>query len=300
MKTLGIALAGGLLIALTAGCPKDPYDPDTWIEKLDEPKEAGEALQRLQQLKDPKAIKPLGEFWKSHRHPSKVLRILIELASYQRVDPKTGEVKYGPTYEPAIPYLIEAVDQFDIGDQQSIDDAVVAADALGRAAELGIQSPEAVTTLIAAVKKDIPKLSPGQRVRIGAVRALGYMKDPRAVDLLIDVLTTPPTKQPIKLNAAAANALANQADPKAIQPLLKTMFALPPVYQQVRTALTAIGKPVVPELVKIFKGQHKELNRYAKEQNFANDCDKGQGPNTTCKAPGALKFKAATLLGDFR
>jgi len=326
MRSIALVIASVSLFVFLAGCPKDEFDPDTWIDKLDDPAQAGDALQRLQQLKDPKAIKALGKFWRKKNYPSKVLRIIIDLATYEqytvKIDGKvideraskdslkklqadnpgkTLELKknFGPTYEPAVPFLIEAIDNFDIGDQQSIDDASVAADALGRALEAGVTSNDITTTLINAAKKKMPKLSPGQRVRIAAVRSLGFTKSPQAVDVLIDVLTADAQKQPIKLNAAAANALADAADPKAIQPLLKTMFDVPPIYQQCRNALAAIGKPVVPELIKLYQGKHKELEDYAKAQNFANNCDQGMGANTTCKAPGALKFKAAALLGDF-
>ncbi len=355
MKVLAYALAGALLLG-TAGCPKDEYDPQTWVDKLDEPAEAAEALQRLQQLKDPRAIKPLGKFWRKKNYPSKVLRIIIDLAGHiehdifldgkkidsratmdrvKRVESEVGEIvrlqtalksetndrrkanlqqqlkekkaslnikgevsagakvtwkaTKGPTYAPAVPFLIEAIDNFDIGDQQSIDDASVAADALGLAIDSGVKSPEAVTTLINAAKKKMPKLSPGQRVRIAAVRSLGKLgPQDRSVDTLVEVLETPIEKQPIKVNAAAANALADAAHPRSVQPLLLAMFRIPPIYQQVRTALTAIGKPVEPELIKIFEGKHDAINAYAKEENF------------TEKAPGALKFNAATLLGDMR
>ncbi len=329
MRTLAIVVASALLLALSSGCPKDPYDPDTWIDKLEgnDPKERATALQRLQQLKDPRAIAPLGKFWQKHNYPSKVLRIIIDLATYEAYIVKVDGVEvgdrvtkegirkieaehrgkqidvsknFGPTYAPAVPFLIEAIDNFDIGDQQSIDDASVAADALGRAIDSGVTSSDISATLINAAKKKMPKLSPGQRVRIAAVRSLGKTKSPQAVEVLIGVLETPATKQPIKLNAAAANALGEAADPKAIQALLKTMYEVPPIYQQCRTALTAIGKPVVAEAVKVFQGKNKELEAYAKEKNFANNCDQAMGANTTCKAPGALKFKAASLLGDFR
>jgi hypothetical protein len=300
MRASAVVLASVMLLAVTA-CPSDPYDPQTWIKKLDDPAEAATALQKLQQLKDPVAIPSLGAFWRKHNYPSKVLRTIIELADRVDVDGKTGQVKLGPTYGPAVPFLIEAIDNFDIGDQQSIDDASVAADALGRAIQAGENDEEITATLVNTAKKIMPKLSPGQRVRIAATRALGYMKNsPRATDTLIEILGTDLKKQPISLNAAAANALAEAASTRAIQPLLKAVFELPPIYQQCRTALAAIGEPVIPELIKIFEGKHADLEQYAKENNFANNCSAGRGPSTTCRAPGALRFKAAALLGDLR
>jgi hypothetical protein len=285
----------GLVALVLTGCPKDPYDPQTWIDKLDDPGEAAQALQRLQQLKDPVAIPALGKFWRKHNYPSKVLRIIIDLASQVNQEKGTG-----PTWEPAIPFLVESIDNFDIGDQTSIDDASVSADAIGLAADVGWKDTkgDAVKTLIAAATKTMPKLSPGQRVRIAAVRALGkFGSHPQVVETLVRVLQTDVKQQPIKVNAAAANALGDTASVDAIDALLVAAFAIPPIYKtQIRTALAAIGRPVIPRAVAVFKGKHEAINALAKKENFATNCAAGEGPKTTCTAPGALEFKAADIL----
>lgn len=282
------ALAGLFLISLT-GCPADPYDPETWIEKLDDPGEVEQAVTKLEELKDPVAIKPLAKIWRKHNKWPRVLRVIVGLA-----DQKTE--KGGPYWDDAIPVLVEAVEEFDISDRRSIDDAVFAADALGRA-----NSDETVQTLISAATKKMPKLSPGQRVRIAALRALGqFGNNARAVSTLVKVLEADVERQPLQLHAAAANALAETQSPDAIEPLLKALYALSPIYQQVRTALTRIGGPVEDKLIQVFQGKHQAINAYAKEQGFATNCDQGSGPSTSCKAPGNLQFKAASLLGDIR
>jgi hypothetical protein len=283
---VALALVG--LLVLTA-CPKDPYDPQTWIAKLDDPLELKQAVTELQRLKDPVAIEPLGAAWRKHNRDSSILRVIIELAG------QPGNEK-SAKWDKAIPILIEAVEEFDVGDRRSIEDAAVAAEALGRAG-----AKEAVPVLVAAANKKMPRLSPGQRVRVSALRALGYFgSDDRAIDTLTKVLAANPEEQPVTLNAAAARALAETGNPKAIQPLLKALYALAPIYQQVRAAVTRIGPPAVPELIKVFKGEHAELNSYASAEGFAVNCAKGEGPNTTCKAPSNLEFKAAALLGDLR
>ena len=70
------AVLAGLFAMVLAGCPSDPYDPNTWVEKLESGNgdEAKEAFQRLVQLKNPAAIDPLGKFWEKHNYPSTVLR----------------------------------------------------------------------------------------------------------------------------------------------------------------------------------------------------------------------------------
>ncbi len=284
-----LALVAGVSLFTLTGCPSDPYDPQTWIDKLDEPTEVEEAVTKLEELRDPVAIKPLGKVWRKHNKWPRVLRVIVTLA-----DQKTE--KGGPYWEDAIPVLVEAVEQVDIIDRRSIDDAVFAADALGRA-----KQPDTVKILITTATQNMPKLSPGQRVRIAAVRALGeFGNDERAVGTLIKALEADPEQQPLQIHAAAANALAETKNPKAIEPLIKAMFAISPVYQQVRTALTRLGNPVVPKLIEIFQGKHAGMNAYAKEQGFATDCDKASGPNSMCKAPGNLQFKAAGILGDLR
>lgn len=284
-------------------CSSDPFDPQTWIDKLDDAGELEEAITTLERLRCPEAIKPLGKVWEKHNRWSKVLRVIIKLADQPEMVkghpkfpngdcPDAGE---GPYWEEAIPFLIAAVEEFDVTDEREIQDAAVAAEALGKA-----KSNDAVQVLIsAATKKE--KLRQGQMVRIAAVKALGGFGDnKRTVDTIVKVLKTEAKMDTIRLNAAAANALAATRSPSAIGPLIYALYEISPIYQQIRTALTTIGKPVVPELLKIFNGTHAEMNKYAEENKFATKCDVGSGPGTTCVAPGNLRFKSASLLGDLR
>ena len=81
--TTGLLVAGLFLLTLS-GCPKDPYEADTWIDKLDDddPKEVEKAVNKLaDEIKSPKAIKPLGEMWRKRAKSSRLLRIIIGLAS---------------------------------------------------------------------------------------------------------------------------------------------------------------------------------------------------------------------------
>src|SRR5262245_41970241 len=96
------AVAAILLAA--SGCEKDPHDAATWIDKLDERAELNEAIRNLERLKDPRAIKPLGEAWKKHNKHSAVLRSMIAIAGHP--DPKTQETHF----KDAIPFLLDAVE----------------------------------------------------------------------------------------------------------------------------------------------------------------------------------------------
>jgi HEAT repeat protein len=298
-----------LLCVVLGGCPKDPYDADTWIDKLDDPSEVERAVTELQRLKDPKAIAPLASVWRKNNKSQRVLRVIIEIAS--------APAKGDPQWNDAVPVLIEAVDEFEDSDDRSVDNAVLAADALGRAGD-----PAAVEPLIKAVNKQMPGLSKGQRVRLAAIKALGsFGKDARAVDTLIKVLAEVDTIQQkileaknnaaeqAKLNrdlggrlpifGATINALAESRNPKALPALLSALYTLPPLYQQVRRAMVSIGPAAVPELIKILKGENKEISDLARKYKFNLDCSQdNMGPDTTCTAPTNLEFKAAGMLGD--
>ena len=297
----------GALVALLcastltlAGCPKDPYDPDTWIGKLDDPGTVDEAVSKLADLKCPEAIAPLGAAWRKHSKSSTMLRAIIAIADQPAMEKGANsdcpDAPAGPYWQEATPILIEAVEDVDTSNRRAIEDAVVAADALGRA-----KDPEAVQALISAATRKMPKLSEGQRVRLAAVRALGeFGSNARAVDTLIAILNTDPDEQPPQLNGAAANALAVTGSEKAVEPLIVALFELAPIYPQVRNALTRVGKPAVSELIKVFKGEHPKVEEIAKKNGFATDCGKAEGPGSTCIAPGNVTFKAAAILGDLR
>lgn len=290
IRSAGLALAG--LLALTA-CPKDEFDADTWIDQLEDfesPTEFKNAVKKLEQLKDPKAIKPLKKAWEKYNRAPYILRAIVHIAEQE----KYGD-KQGPFWtEDAMAVLETAVGDYDTGDPRSIEDAMYAADALGRA-----RQDSSIVVLVAAATKKLPKLNPGQNVRIAALRALGnYGNNTKAVQTLIRVLEADLEAQDIRVHAAAANGLAATGSAEGLQPLLMALYRVSAIFQQVRRALTVIGPAAIPELIKIYEGKHAELEKFAKENKFAIDCDKAQGPRSKCKAPGNLRFKAATLLGD--
>jgi hypothetical protein len=292
-----------------AGCPKDPFDAETWIDKLDDPSEAERAVTELQRLKDPAAIGPLSAVWRKKNKSQRVLRVIIEIAA----KPAKGEPQWGK----AMPVLLEAIDDFDEADDRSVDNAVIAADAIGRSGDV-----TAVEGLVKVVNKNMVGLSKGQRVRLAAIKALGnFGGDGRAVDTLIKVLDEVETMQTKMADAkndkkelqrvqrefggklpifgATINALAESRSPKALPALLSALYTLSPLYQQVRRGLVSIGSPAVPELIKIIRGENPQMNAMAKKFKFNIDCSaENMGPDTTCTAPTNLEFKAASMLGD--
>ena len=283
--------AAVLLLVAVAACEKDRFDPNTWIEQLDNPIEADKAVTELHRLKDPVAIAPLGKYWESNNRPERVLRVIVDLA-----EPKAQEDgTMGPdSWAAALPFLRTALDDLDVGDPQSVENAKLAAHAIGQA-----NDKESLELLTSVVKKKMPKLSTGQEVRRAAITALGqFGTEARAVESLIQVIDAEPDAQPPQIFAAAVDALGVARSVDAMPYLLEALYRIPVISAQCRRALVAIGKPAIPELIKILNGRHKKLNELAKELEFNINCEAGFGPESKCKAPTNLEYKAASLLGD--
>lgn len=337
LHALAGALAGALLMFLT-GCPKDPYDCDTWTDKLDDKQEIERAITELGRLKCPESIDDLGDAWKANNYPARILRVIIDVADQRdmgtvneanlKIEPKVHEKlsadklaelveaekkrTYGPYYtkgpfwKDAIPYLTKAVENFleDNNNPRTIENATSAVDALGRARQHGAEVD--VSVIVRAATVEVPPDAQGTRVRLAALRALGRFADnPEAVNTLISVLNAKPKDQHPFLFAAAADALATARDPKAIGPLIRAMYEIPPVYQFCRRSLVAIGEPAIDTLIDVFKLKNQAMNDFARENELNLKCknDKGEftgGPKTKCKAPTNLEFKAASVLGDLR
>jgi hypothetical protein len=264
------------LSAAALGCEKDPHDAQTWIDKLDDPREVDEAIRNLERLKDPKAIKPLGELWRKLNRPSKVLRVIGAIAQHADAGGK-------PHYQDAIPIFKEAIENFDPADERSIDDARFACDLIGKAGDAS-----AVDLLIKTAQKPMPRLSPANQVRIAAVKALGKFKDPRAVDVLIKILQTDPANQHVSLHYAAANALGETGDPRGLEALKQALIFVGPIYKAVRSGITRVGKPAVPAMRQLFLEKDADIAKMARDKKLSE------------KAPGVLVFKGAALLGDLR
>ncbi|HET6610391.1 MAG TPA: HEAT repeat domain-containing protein, partial [Kofleriaceae bacterium] len=174
-----------VIIAGATGCPSDPYDPDTWIKKLEDPEskaDLDQGVKKLVELHDPKGIPALGKVWEKFRR-SDMLQGMVTLAEgYTDSDGKV----HGPYWDKAVPFLVTALQDFDLSDARSIEQARAAAMALGEA-----KDPGTVQELVKASTRSMPKLHPGQNARIAAIRALGgFPGDQRAADTLIKILET--------------------------------------------------------------------------------------------------------------
>ena len=319
-------LTGALLVglALLAGCPDNPYEADTWIDKLDDQREVERAVTELEHLGDPKAIPALGRTWDKQGKPVRVLQVIIDLSA--PLTPKEAEEKFltnfaksgrPASWDKALPILKRAVTEIDEANPRSLDSAVKAADALGDA-----QIDQGMELLMELANQ---KLGPkAQRVRLAAIVSLGKYKDSRAITALSTMLRASlddyaaatldgqqakdePTAKGAADRArdagiqagAAINALSEARSPAATGILIEAMYRLPALAAQCRRALVASGAGVSGEMRKILQGQHQAVNQLFAEKKLDKWCgDKGELPAPQCKQTSAKDFYAALILGD--
>lgn len=268
----------------------DPDNLETWIARLENPEQVAQAIKRLQRLKMTRgieaALEPLARVWQRENRPRKILVVIVDLA-------ETGAG--GPHWSRVVPVLRTALDDYDVSDPGAVENAIVAADALGRTSD-----KSAVPILIRALNKNMPKLSMAQRVRLAASTSLGqYSDDPRAVSALIGILSQAPGNVPAPLLAVSALALAESRSPDAIEPLILTLFSSPALFSYCRRALINNGKPALTRLLAVFQGKDRVLETFARARQFNVRCKRAMGPDTDCRAPGNLQYKSALLIGDF-
>ena len=292
-----------------------PYDAQTWIAKLDDPRETERAVTKLEQLGDPRAIKPLGEAWLAQGRPVRFLQVMISIARPLTADEakavyltdfeKTGRKA---SWDVAVPYLARAVVEIDETNPRSVDSAQKAADALGEA-KLGAEA------LIGLAHKPVSKKTIAPQ--IAAIRALGkFAANNDAANALVRVMAKDPPAHPrtapdkqtgraleerytlyLAMSGASMNALAELRPPSAATPLVLGMYRTPELFTQARRALLAVGPKAKAELRQALVGKHKAVNDLFKAQKLDQYC--GDRGDRKCRPVSAMTFYAAIVLGDF-
>jgi HEAT repeat protein len=264
----------GLSLSLAAvgfsGCLDDPEDPKTWIKKLDDVREQKEALRHLAKLKDESSIEPLTKLFRRSKDPEH-LRVIQQIRSDKALD-----------------LFIEQLDYSD----DSYDNASVAATGIYEIATRDDKGREAakkaVPDLIKAVSKKLPIRTRANVVKVEAMRALGAIKDPSAVDALDKVLETSADDQDFFLNKQAAKHLAEFADARSVPSLIRGLWMTgrgTDIFPECRLALVRIGDPAVDKLIETMQRKNTAVEEDAKKYEFI---------------PGIVVQKAAILLGDLR
>lgn len=301
MRLALIVAGGATALALLSGCPDNPYDADTWIDKLDSPKEFDRAVTELEHLCNPKAIGALGKAWEKNNRPTRTLQVMIDLA--RPLTPEEAATKFCTDYEKqgrpgnweaALPFLRTAVEDFESQSQRSIDGAVKAAEAIGES-----QLPEGVQILIDAVNRKMQPKDNGQRVRLTAIAALGKYKDKAAINTLANVIRADVSSQPPQIVGAAINTIGEMRAPESVPILLEAMYRVPLFFKQIRRALVASGEGARAELRKILLGEHGDINALFAEKKLGKYCgDDGKAPPSDCQDVSAMDYYAAIVVGD--
>ncbi len=311
-----IAVAGLLCFA---GCPADEHDYKTWTEKLDDPREAERAVQKLEGMGRPEAIPALGAAWDDQGKPVRFLQVIIALA--RPLTPKEVEnndhledfKKSGRPahWDAALPFLKKALLEVDEANPRSVDSASKAADALGEA-----QLPGGLEALVdLANKPTSKKLITAQ---VGAIRAIGKFESEKgaAVAALTKLIDREPPAHPrtankenraatiekfelfLAITGAAINAMGDLRAPQAAKTLVIAQYRTPELFGQIRRALVASGPEAKAELRKIVTDQHPEVQALFKQDKYAKYCaDKKAGGG--CLPVSARDFYPSTVLGDF-
>jgi HEAT repeat protein len=310
MGKLATAAMATAVAAVLAGCPDNPHDVDTWTEKLSDHKESEVALTRLAELCNPKAIPAIGKAWERDGRPARHLDVMIDLA--RPLTPAEADEKHCTDFtkkgrdagwDAAFPFFKTAVEDLqDVNSQREVDAAAKAAKALGES-----MHPEGLDVLINAVNRKMDPKSKGQNLRREAIVALSKYKDKRAVDTLANVIRSDTGVQPPAIVGAAINALGQMRTPAALPILLESMYRQPLFFAQTRRSLIAVGGDVKPELRKILKHEHGNINALFQDKKLDKYCgqdevkEKGaaeKGEKMECEDVSAMDFYAAYVIGD--
>jgi len=260
-------LAALLTLVSWVGCD-DPKNPQTWIKKLRDPKNASKAVRELKQLGDPVAIKPLCELFKDFESPE-ILKPIISL------------MKKDPTNKAAEQTLITALEFT----EDKYHNATLAANAIAK-----FKIKAGVIPLAKVLDRQMSIKSRGpNKAKQAAIAALGKLGDPRAVPYLVRTLERRPERQDFLHNKAAARALGKigHATPEVISVLIRALFMSSTIqgtaFPMARVSLVQLGKPVVPAVIAAMNGKDEKLYKMSKELKFVD---------------GVILSKTSRILGD--
>ncbi|MBA3541401.1 MAG: hypothetical protein H0T79_17445, partial [Deltaproteobacteria bacterium] len=309
------------MAASQTGCPDNKYKASTWTKKLNDPREAERAVTQLEQLGDPSAIPALGQAWSEQGKPVRLLQVIISLA--RPLTPKEAEEKFFTDYkdtgrpaswDKALPFLKQALDEVDEANQRSGDSASKAAAALGEAA-----LPDGLESMIKFTEK--PTTKKLYAAQVDVIKAMGKFESEkaRASAALIKVIDREPPDHPrtakdkqdgavlgekyglfLSQVGSAINSLGELRAQNSVKPLVLAMYRVPALADQLRRALVALGPVAEEELRKVLQGKHQEVNDLFAAKKLDKYCgDKNEAPPDQCQPVSMKDFYAAVVLGDF-
>jgi HEAT repeat protein len=263
---MGKLLAVALCAIFVAGCGEtDPNKPGYWVGKLTSKRvqERVEACNRLRKFKDVQDAPKVAALLKDE-------------------DPRVKEA------------AAEAVGEF--GDKSLVPELVDAVDyTVGGATDRESRAINEANKQIAVAlgelgdRKATPALLKLTRahetyVRLEAVRSLGELRDPAAVDTLMEIATDENTEPFIAKKAIIALGLIG--DPKAVPAIERMLFKERrgiSFYPESSFAVFEIGDAATTPLLALMDGQDKAMEKWAEDNHVL---------------PEALFAKTAQVLGD--
>jgi len=303
-----------------AAAAEPPVDGETarWVAKLGDPRESERAVQKLEELGDPRAIPALGRAWSEQGRPVRLLQVIISLA--KPLTKEEAAAAFLPAYEKsgrpahwdaALPFLRRALEEVDEVNPRAVDSAAKAADAIGEA-RLSAAAP----ALIAIAHRPTSKKLVSSQV--SAIRALGKLDQdkPTGVAALVKLIDREPPPHPetvrkedrapareqyelfLTITGSAINALAELRSPLGVRALVIAQYRTPALFTQIRRALVASGPDAKADLRKILSDRDPEVESLFKQDRYGKHCA-AQQSGSACAPVSAKKFYPAIVLGDF-
>ncbi|MFT3922387.1 MAG: HEAT repeat domain-containing protein [Myxococcales bacterium] len=123
---------------------------------------------------------------------------------------------------------------------------------------------ETVKKIAGALDNVTGKRPVDNRMRIEFLRTLGELNDPAASEVLTKVMLRQSEEQNFLINNLAVEQVGRLADPATVPALLEALYLFDPtnpgnrLTQTVPAALVQIGKPSLPPLLKILRGEDEK------------------------------------------
>ena len=232
---------------------------------------------------------------------------LVMIIGCGQESPQPGPASKGSA-APELAQWIAAITGVDEASAPSVDRAVKAAEAIGKAG-----SSVGIPALIGIAHRPVTKKLVSAQT--AAIRALGKLSEDktRVVAALTQIISREPPpnlhysidgsrgKEPFELalavTGASLDALAELRAEAAIGALVRAMYLFPDLFPQVQRALIASGPAAADELRKILRGEHEAVNQLFRTKRLDQYC--GDDFGQRCEQVSAKDFYAAVALGGF-
>ncbi len=289
------ALSAVLLLGVAvAGCKKEKKSsPNYWVKRLSGSKWQ-EALRSLERMANTPG--PLGE-----KARAAMLQPLIKLFD-RNSEPAVLTALVNLKDKAAVPVLEKALAAFSETSGQSLDNALIAANALKVWGGAGAPGAEAKLITLATNKTPLQTPNVGRvrhatinEVRMAVIDALGSYPSAASTDALALLLADSPDNVNVLLQGAACRAISVHPDAaRALPQVMRGLFlwhkdiSQTGSYPQCRLAIARIGAAAEGPLSELVQEKYKTISEMAIKEKWKAD------------ESGVMVTKGAELLGDIR